>query len=103
MNFGELMGLFIWMSGMVATFAVLGNSYRHRLAHKLRIAELRAMPAPSVFADHQADLVERLEHRIRVLERIVTDKGVDVANQIEALRDTRKAEPLSDFSKLGIS
>ena len=27
--------------------------------------------------------------RVRVLERIVTDKGFDVATQIEALRDTR--------------
>lgn len=30
---------------------------------------------------------ERLEQRVRVLERIITDKGVDVADQIEALRD----------------
>lgn len=30
---------------------------------------------------------ERLEARVRVLERIVTDKGVDVADEIEKLRD----------------
>ncbi len=30
---------------------------------------------------------ERLEARVRVLERIVTDKGVDLSNEIEALRD----------------
>tara|TARA_R110000772_G_scaffold23717_7_gene63288 strand:- start:2303 stop:2572 length:270 start_codon:yes stop_codon:yes gene_type:complete len=30
---------------------------------------------------------ERLEKRVRVLERIVTDKGADVAGQIEDLRD----------------
>lgn len=29
-----------------------------------------------------------------MLERIVTDKGYDVASQIEALRDTRKVEAL---------
>jgi hypothetical protein len=28
-----------------------------------------------------------LEQRVRVLERIVTDKGVDVSDQIERLRD----------------
>ena len=53
-----------------------------------------------------AELRGQLDHfaeRVKVLERIVTDKGVHVANQIEALRDTRKAEPLSDFSKQGIS
>jgi hypothetical protein len=31
-----------------------------------------------------------------VLERIVTDKGYDVATQIEALRDARRTEALLD-------
>ena len=31
---------------------------------------------------------ERLEARVRVLERIATDKGVDLSNEIESLRDT---------------
>ncbi len=30
---------------------------------------------------------ERLEERVRVLERIATDRGVDLANEIEALRE----------------
>ena len=30
---------------------------------------------------------ERLEARMRVLERIITDKGVDLADEIEQLRD----------------
>ena len=30
---------------------------------------------------------ERLEARVRVLERIATDKGVELADEIEALRD----------------
>lgn len=30
---------------------------------------------------------ERLEQRVRVLERIITDKGGDLSNEIEALRD----------------
>ena len=33
-----------------------------------------------------------LEERVRVLERIVTDRGYDVATQIEALRDQRRVE-----------
>jgi hypothetical protein len=32
---------------------------------------------------------ERLEQRVRVLERIVTDKGIDVAEEIDRLRDER--------------
>jgi hypothetical protein len=31
--------------------------------------------------------VQQLQERIRVLERIVTDRGVETAAQIEALRD----------------
>jgi hypothetical protein len=33
-----------------------------------------------------------MEERLRVLERIITDKGYDVATQIEALRDQRRVE-----------
>lgn len=42
-------------------------------------------------AGHAAQ-VERLEARVRMLERIATDRGHDVAHQIEALRDQRGAE-----------
>jgi len=38
-------------------------------------------------AAHYAAHSERLEQRVRVLERIVTDKGIDVADEIERLRD----------------
>ena len=37
---------------------------------------------------------KELEDRVRVLERIVTDRGYDVATQIEALRDQRRVEEL---------
>src|SRR5687767_6496210 len=33
--------------------------------------------------------VEQLEERVRVLERIVTDGGYDLASKIDALRDER--------------
>jgi len=39
---------------------------------------------------------QELEDRVRVLERIVTDKGYDVATQIEALRDARRIEARLD-------
>ena len=87
MNFGDLVGLFIAMGGMVAIVAVIGNSYRHRLAHKLRLAELRVTATAPAIADQSADHVERLEHRIRVLERIATDKSSALATQIENLRE----------------
>ena len=30
---------------------------------------------------------ERLEQRMRVLERIITDKGMEISDEIESLRD----------------
>ena len=38
-------------------------------------------------AAQYAAQTERLEARVRVLERIATDRGVDVAEEIEKLRD----------------
>lgn len=38
-------------------------------------------------AAQYAAQTERLEQRMRVLERIVTDRGIDVAEEIERLRD----------------
>lgn len=38
-------------------------------------------------AAQYAAQTERLEARVRVLERIVTDKGIDVADEIEKLRN----------------
>ena len=43
-------------------------------------------------AAQYASRITEMEDRIRVLERIVTDGGYNVATQIEALRDTRKVE-----------
>lgn len=50
-------------------------------AQKLKIenAELRS-------------LLARVEERTQVLERIVTDKGYSLTEEIEALRDTREVE-----------
>jgi hypothetical protein len=40
-------------------------------------------------AARSAAQTERLEQRMRVLERIVTDKGLDLTQEIERLRDDR--------------
>jgi hypothetical protein len=85
MNFGDFMGLVVAMAGLVGIVGILGASYNRRLAHKERLAELRSA-APAQAAPSNADHVERLEHRIRVLERIATDKSTDLAARIEDLR-----------------
>lgn len=55
---------------------------------KLTLAAERDRSEPA----HSTDRIEALEDRVRVLERIVTDRSYDVARQIEALRDERPLE-----------
>lgn len=54
--------------------------------HQRRMAEMQMRNAGESAAQYAAHTRE-LEERIKVLERIITDRGYDVAAQIEALRD----------------
>ncbi len=90
MGFGDFLGLVAAMGGLLGIVGILSGTYRRRLEHKERIAELRsgvntvtALPDPA-----QAQLIERLENRVRVLERIATDKSNALATQIEDLRES---------------
>ena len=56
----------------------------------LRVKEKQIGAQSTLAAEKTAQYaahVERIEARLRVLEQIVTDRGVDTAAQIEALRD----------------
>lgn len=86
MEFGDVIGLMIAMGGLVAIFNVFGSAYRRRLAHKERIAEIRAQGSQPSSLPEKSEYVEKLEHRIRVLERIATDKTTALASEIEDLR-----------------
>ena len=63
--------------------------------HNRKVEEIRAQNTAEKAAQY-ASHTRELEERVRVLERIVTDKGYDVATQIEALRDTRAIEDSSE-------
>jgi Fe2+ transport system protein B len=57
--------------------------------HRTKIAELQIKATAELSAEKAAQYAQHtreLEERVRVLERIVTDKGFDTAAQIEALR-----------------
>ena len=61
----------------------------------LRVKEKQIEAQSSLAAEKTAQYaahVERIEARLRVLEQIVTDRGVDTAAQIEALRDRPRLE-----------
>ena len=65
---------------------------RHKMGIPVRsMREMRGdPPINDVENERLRAQVEQLQDRIRVLERIVTDSGVQTAAQIEALRDQER-------------
>ena len=61
------------------------------MQHRARKLELEAQIAAAQAV--KPDYTKALEQRVRVLERIVTDRGHDVAEEIERLRDERVRSP----------
>ena len=72
----------------IPTILIFGQGLIRRLIeHREKRMEIEARMTAEKAAQYAAQ-TERLEQRVRVLERIVTDKGIDVADEIERLRDT---------------
>lgn len=69
--------------GLLAIFG--GVVIRPWFAYQNRKLELEAQMVAEKAAQYAAQ-TERLEQRVRVLERIVTDKGIDLSDEIERLR-----------------
>ena len=81
--------------GLPMLAVMLTEITKRQIAFKERKLELVADKTAEKAAQYAAQ-VEHLEQRMRVLERIATDKGVVLADQIEELRDEPKltlAEP----------
>jgi hypothetical protein len=72
--------------GLLAIFG--GVFVKPWLAYRQRRLEIEATMVAEKAAQYAAQ-TERLEQRVRVLERIVTDRGIGVADEIERLRDDR--------------
>lgn len=79
------MGDEIWILIPLAPFIIGGLAIWTR--HQARMIDKQSEMTAEKAAQYAAH-TERLEERVRVLERIVTDKGVDVSQEIEKLRDT---------------
>jgi hypothetical protein len=86
---GEFIGLVAVMGVFGIPIVAIWTKHREKMIdrHVGATAEASAERAAQ-YASH----TQELEDRVRVLERIVTDRGYDVATQIEALRDTRRVE-----------
>jgi hypothetical protein len=66
--------------------------------HQRKMAEMQMSVAAQKAALYATDN-RQLEERVRVLERIVTDRGYDIGAQIEALRDVRSVETLREETR----
>lgn len=78
---------FVLLVGVLALFT--GTTiHRRDIKHQERKLELEARIAEARAMEKRAEAVneDSLENRIRVLERIATDKGDALASQIEDLR-----------------
>jgi hypothetical protein len=84
---GELIGLVVVV--MIFSIPIISIWTRHRKEVMQMQVNSTAEKAAQYAASNKA-----LEDRVAVLERIVTDRGYDVATQIEALRDQRRVEEL---------
>ena len=74
--------------GLPVILGIGSDIFKRWLMHKEKMADALNAQAAEKAAQYAAH-TERLEQRVRVLERIATDKGVDVAHEIELLRDER--------------
>ena len=83
---------------MIPFFAIWTKHQKEIAALQIDATATKSAEKAAQYASHN----QALEDRVRVLERIVTDKGYNVATQIEALRDARRTEALIDSREPGL-
>jgi hypothetical protein len=77
-----------WIWVLIPIVAILAGVMKRWISLKEREIDHLQRDALDKQARYAA-MTERLEQRVRVLERIATDKGIDVSEEIERLRDAR--------------
>ncbi len=77
---------FMIVVGLPIVSAMSVGAFKHWLEHKEKMGRLIAAQTAEKAAQYAAQ-TERLEQRVQVLERIVTDKGLELSDEIERLRD----------------
>ncbi len=81
-----VLGFFLIVVGIPVIFGIGYAGFERWLKHKEKMSRLLASETAEKAAQYAAH-TERLEQRVRVLERIATDKGVELAGEIEQLRE----------------
>jgi len=83
---GEAIGLLIAIGFPSLFFIYIANRFFRLREKKLEIEAGMAAEKAAQYASR----THELEQRVRVLEQIVTDRGLETASQIEALRDRKR-------------
>ena len=79
---------FVIVVGIPVVGGIIGDAFKRWVGLREKQLELAATQAADKAAA-QAAHIERLEQRMRVLERIATDRGAHIAAEIEDLRAPR--------------
>jgi hypothetical protein len=90
MSWPEAIAFSALVIGLIAGAGIWLSAYERRLTNRERELELRARLVESDTGKETGEL-SKLEQRLRVLERIATDKPTNLATQIEDLRETADA------------
>jgi hypothetical protein len=81
-----------WIWVLIPITAIVCGIFAGVAKRWIRLKEREMKLSSEMTAEKAAQYAahtERLEQRVRVLERIATDKGIDLADEIERLRDDR--------------
>ena len=85
-KYSFVLGFFVIIIGLPVVLGIAADMLKRWLKHRERMAEALTAQTAEKAAQYAAH-VERLEQRVRVLERIATDRGADLAAEIEGLRE----------------
>jgi hypothetical protein len=86
MGFPEAVAFCALVVGLISISGILLDAHNRRLKHREKELELQVRLAEAQSRKGGGDAAQ-LEQRLRVLERIATDKGTTLAAEIEDLRE----------------
>jgi hypothetical protein len=90
MGFPEAVAFCALVVGLISISGILLDAHNRRLKHREKELELQVRMAEAQGRKGSGE-VAQLEQRLRVLERIATDKGSTLAAEIEDLRERADA------------
>jgi len=99
MDAGSTIGLVAVAGVALGVLITVGESFKRWVSYKQRKVELAAEARRAALSD-RGDYAEMLEERVHVLERIATDRGLDLAHEIETLRDRQVQPQLAQGSEM---